>query len=255
MVRMEPAKMADFFQNTRESFLWSCKQGIMGSFYVKEAEQIRAALAVLGDFTFFDGEPDRGLVTFLPKESNPDFRILVPPDKFWGRLIEESYIGHLRKITRYRMKKKTENFDTELLKQASKLPKGYTFQDIDRAFYKRCKEEEWSRDFTAQFSDYEKFRQYGRGVLVLKNGKPVSGASSYSAWQGGIEIEVDTKKEYRRKGLAFACSARLILECLKEGFCPSWDAHTEVSLALAKKLGYELEAPYLAYEVKGVHYE
>ena len=55
MVRMEPAKMADFFQNTRESFLWSCKQGIMGSFYVKEAEQIRAALAVLGDFTFFDG--------------------------------------------------------------------------------------------------------------------------------------------------------------------------------------------------------
>ena len=39
----------------------------------------------------------------------------------------------------------------------------------------------------------------------MKNGKPVSGASSYSALQGGIEIEVDTKKEYRRKGLAFAC--------------------------------------------------
>ena len=56
-----------FFRIPGNLFL-PCKQGIMGSFYVKEAEQIRAALAVLGDFTFFDGEPDRGLVTFLPKE-------------------------------------------------------------------------------------------------------------------------------------------------------------------------------------------
>ena len=65
----------------------------------------------------------------------------------------------------------------------------------------------------------------------------------------GIEIEVDTKKEFRRIGLAKACAARLILECLSRGLYPSWDAQNKISLHLAKSLGYTPSYEYDAYEL------
>ncbi len=71
----------------------------------------------------------------------------------------------------------------------------------------------------------------------MKNGELVAGASSYAFYKGGIEVEIDTKEEERRKGLALVCAAKLILECLERGLYPSWDAHNKESLALAEKLG------------------
>ena len=88
-------------------------------------------------------------------------------------------------------------------------------------------------------------------MVILKDGIPVSGASSYASYQGGIEIDVDTKEGYRRKGLAYRCAARLILECLARNLYPSWDAQNLWSLALAKKLGYQYENSYTAYEIWG----
>ena len=61
-------------------------------------------------------------------------------------------------------------------------------------------------------------------MAVMRNGEPVSGASSYSGWPGGIEIEIDTREDYRRQGLAYAAAAALILACLDRGLYPSWDA-------------------------------
>ena len=60
---------------------------------------------------------------------------------------------------------------------------------------------------------------------------------------------VDSKEEYRSRGLAEICSAGLILECLKRGLYPSWDAQNKGSLALAEKLGYHYSHTYTAYEV------
>ena len=91
----------------------------------------------------------------------------------------------------------------------------------------------------------------GLGVVIRKDGHLAAGASSYTAYRGGIEIEIDTKKEYRRKGLACACGARLILECLSRGLYPSWDAQNKWSVALAEKLGYHFSHAYDAYEIYG----
>ncbi|MDE7014441.1 MAG: GNAT family N-acetyltransferase, partial [Kineothrix sp.] len=89
------------------------------------------------------------------------------------------------------------------------------------------------------------------GVLVKKDGRPVAGASSYTTYRGGIEVEIDTKEEYRRKGLASVCGARLILECLARNIYPSWDAQNKWSVALAEKLGYHFSHTYDAYEIYG----
>ena len=158
----------------------------MGNFYARE-RNFKSLMAVLGDFTFFDGEPDRALVEYLPKESKPEFRILVPPDEVWGRLIEDCYRGRSRKIMRYRMKKEPNTFDTDSLKRVARLPKGYTFKWIEEEFYNRCREEEWSRDFTAQFADYESFCTFGMGVLALKGEELVSGASSFQPGRAALK--------------------------------------------------------------------
>ena len=91
--------------------------------------------------------------------------------------------------------------------------------------------------------------QLGRGVVALKDGKIVAGASSYTRYKNGIEIEVDTLESERRNHLATVCCSALILNCLEEGLYPSWDAHNMNSVHLAQKLGYEFSHEYAAYEV------
>ena len=99
----------------------------------------------------------------------------------------------------------------------------------------------------SQFESGEDYEKRGIGVAVLYNGKPVSGASSYTIYNEGIEIEIDTMPEFRRKGLATACGARLILDCLDCGLYPSWDAHDLRSVALSEKLGYHMDQEYSVY--------
>ena len=82
------------------------------------------------------------------------------------------------------------------------------------------------------------------GVEVVLVSSPAAGASSYAVWDGGIEIQIDTRPDLRRRGLALSCGARLILTCLDQGLLPSWDAHDRRSAALAEKLGYRLDRPY-----------
>lgn len=62
---------------------------------------------------------------------------------------------------------------------------------------------------------------------------------------------IDTKPEYRRKGLATAVGAALILECLQAGLYPSWDAASRISVALAEKLGYTFSHAYPTCELIG----
>ena len=80
-----------------------------------------------------------------------------------------------------------------------------------------------------------------------KDGEIVSGASSYSSYVRGIEIEIDTREDYRRRGLAYICGAKLVLECLGRGWYPSWDAQNQWSVALAEKLGYHFDHEYVTY--------
>ena len=77
----------------------------------------------------------------------------------------------------------------------------------------------------------------------------VAGASSFSRYKEGIEIEVDTVPEERRNGFATIACAALILRCLREGLYPSWDAQNMNSVHLSEKLGYEFDHEYVAYEV------
>lgn len=109
--------------------------------------------------------------------------------------------------------------------------------------------EEWSMYLCCQFPDYPAFEKSGIGFAVIHKERIVCGASSYSVYNGGIEIEIDTHEDHRRKGLALACASALILACLDKGLYPSWDAANTASVALAEKLGYHFDKEYPAYSV------
>lgn len=244
--------LEQFFGNTQKTMVRSCCEKIMGKVYGKEGEKPDSAMAVLGDFTFFAGKPDEVLTAYWPKESREAYRILVPQNAEWERIIEQYYGTKCRKIARYRMKKESGIFLQEILEKASaSLPKDVTLLCMDESLFYRSREQEWSRDFTVLYPDFRFFEKYGLGVLAIKDGEILAGASSYSSYSKGIEIEVDTREDWRRQGLAYACCAKLILECLKRGWYHNWDAHNLESAALAKKLGYHLEEAYTAYEVFG----
>lgn len=241
---------AVLFEGWQDMMITSCLQGVMGKLYGDREQCPTSAMIRLGDFFFFAGVPNRELVRYRPKEYGQDFRILVPGDKGWERAIEESYGSWAKKVVRYAIKKEPDVFDQEKLRKMAqtKLPEGCLLQLLDEELFFRCMEIPWCRDWVAQYADYELYRAHGLGAVILKDGEPISGASSYAGYLGGIEIEIDTRQDWRRRGLATVCGARLILECLQRGWYPSWDAQNEWSVALAEKLGYHFSHEYAAYE-------
>ncbi len=100
------------------------------------------------------------------------------------------------------------------------------------------------------FASKAAYLEQGRGFAVLKGGEPVAMASSYTVYREGIEIEIDTLEGERRKGLATALAAALILSCLQDGLYPSWDAANMDSVRLAEKLGYAFSHEYCCYAVE-----
>lgn len=181
-----------------------------------------------------------------------DFIIMVPQNDNWAELIVNCYGDRAKKVTRYAIKKEQNVFDKEKLKKAIRsLTPEYSIKMIDEDIINMCRSSDWSRDLVSQYKDYEMYKKLGIGVVVIKDGIIVSGASSYTRYRDGIEIEIDTKEEYRRNGLAYVCGSKLILECFKRKLYPSWDAQNKWSVALAEKLGYNYDHEYLAYEIRG----
>lgn len=238
------------FKGWSETVIWSCLQKVMGEIYVDNRRNPVSAMALLGDFCFLAGKPEEELVLYKPEECEKDFIIMIPQNDGWAELIEKCYGKQAKKVIRYAMKKEPDVFVKEKLQKiVDSLPQEYSLKRIDEKIYHWCRKENWCRDWVAQYTDYEVYRKYGLGVVVLKDGVPVSGASSYSSYRGGIEIEIDTEEKYRRKGLASVCGAKLILECLEKKWYPSWDAQNQWSAALARKLGYHCDYAYAAYEI------
>ena len=239
----ETAKAEPVFAGTEDPMILSCLQGVLdGKVYVTDPEAPRSAMAFLAEFAYFAGEPDRELAAFKPE----GYVGMVPPNDAWAALIEECW-PDADKVTRYFIRKDTR-FDREKLEAiVAALPADYELRRIDGALYDALLESEDFEDNVCHFASKEQYLALGRGFAVLKDGEPVSVASSYIVYRGGIDIQIDTEEAYRRKGLATVAGAALILSCLEDGLYPSWDAANLGSVHLAEKLGYELSHEYPCY--------
>lgn len=243
----EVEQAAHLFQGWEETMILSCLQGVMGNIYGPDVVCPQSAAAQLNDFCFLTGEPCAELVEFFLGQD----LILTPQNGEWEKMIEAICGDRAVRQIRYAIKKEPDCFDRAKLEALVRdLPGRYAIRQIDRELYHQCLAAGWSRDLVSPYPTYEYFEGLGLGFVVTENGNVLSGASSYSRYRGGIEIEIDTKPECRRRGLAAAAGAALILECLTRGWYPSWDAQNKASVALAEKLGYSFSHEYPVYYVK-----
>ncbi len=235
-------KIAPLFAGWNETMILSVLQGHMGRVIVDDQQSPTSAQLVIGDICFFAGTPSDSLAAQAGAEE------LVPQNNAWCEAIERVWGEQVTKRLRYAIKKEPDAFCRETLQfYADSLQPEFEFKLFDEDIYTRSFSEKWSRDFCANFQDCADFLHRGFGVAALHEGVFVSGASSYTIYNDGIEIEIDTNPEYRERGLATACGARLILEALDRGLYPSWDAFDLRSVALAEKLGYHVDHPYIIY--------
>lgn len=250
----EVKAIADMFVDAEDTLVFSCLDGQMGQAWADNKEEPTCAMIIVGDFVFYGGdyesESARELVSSVPERYKGECLYAIPDSHGWAELIQEVYGERCNKFQRYGIEKNTE-FVPDLLKSyVAKLPSEYTIKRFDKALYHESLEHGWSQDFVSNFLSAEDFLERGIGFSIIHEGKLVCGASSYTMYNEGIEIEIGTLKEYRRRGLALVCASALILECLEEGKYPSWDAANMGSVKLAEKLGYKYKGVYDTYELK-----
>ena len=190
---MDGKRLTALFEGWEETMVWSCLQGVMGRGTV--SRDGCAGMIVSQDFTFLAGKPDQ---TLLEQAPGP---ILIPRTPDWEPVIEAFFGERAVKELRYAIKKEPGIFDRARLEGfAAALPEGYALRLIDEAMVPVLLSEEWSRDFCAAFDSPADCCRRGVGVVALYEGVPVAGAGSYCVYRGGIEIEIDTRADHRRKG-------------------------------------------------------
>jgi GNAT superfamily N-acetyltransferase len=244
----DPSAAAPLFEGWEETLIWSCLQGVMGGIYADSPENPTSAAAIINDFTFFAGVPNDELIRFKSDGSAQTYMLMVPQTEAWSERIESCRAA--KRISRYAIKKEPDVFDREKLRKiAENLPEGCRLRPIDEEIYRYARETGWCRDWVGAYPDYETYRRLGFGFVLEKDGEIVAGVSSYTVYREGVEIEIDTHADHRRKGYASVCAARMILEALDRGLYPSWDAANLWSVGLAEKLGYHFDHEYTTYEI------
>ena len=245
-----PAEAAPLVAETRDGLVLSALSGSMGR--IRLTDSGAATLITLGDFATLAGDPRDpdalALLNALMAEEH--LWIIAPPSADWHPLVKAALGDKATPGERYALTLDPGALHLAALqKAADTLPEGVRLHPIDGALYRRSLAADWSRDFVALFRDEADYLARGLGVVALKEGELIAGASSYAVHPEGIEIEIDTRADHRRQGLATACGAALMLRCLERGLLPGWDADNRASLALAQKLGYRFDHAYPVYRL------
>ena len=246
-------KLLPMFDGINNTIVLSGLQGHMGNVWVDDPVNPTVAQVVVGVFAFYAGDPNAKAAEELLHNIPDDILVIVNDDE-WKKRIEVIHKDSIKdKFQRYAFKKNPEHLNRDYIQSfLTILPEGYEMKKIDASLAYDQSLQNLSEDFTSQFDSIDDYIHKGVGFCILHNRQIVCGASSYSVYDDGIEIEIDTNPKYRRKGLATVAASALILNCLDRGKYPSWDAANTNSATFAKKLGYVLEKPYDTYYI---HYE
>lgn len=203
-----------------------------------------SAAVLAGDFLFFGGEPSEELVRRALNAENRAW--IVQGSSAFLALVQAQRSGTWSERIAFDPKRQPE--DAHLSALLASMPEGAALVQIGAAEAAFCRQTPWAADFVSMFAD-EEYLEKGVGVLLRVDGEYVSGASSYVAYPGGIEVEVDTAQAHRGHGYATLAAAQLILLAHRQGKIATWDAANEASAHIAKKLGYRVTKRYQVYEL------
>jgi GNAT superfamily N-acetyltransferase len=221
-------------------------EGGMGRVFADAQDEPQVALAAL-DFYLLAGDPLHANAPLLFNQLQPG-NVVVPPTPAWRQLVAATWPDAL---TVYRREAfQAEQFDLDRLRGfCQALPAGFELRQVRPEEVAQFAAD-LDRALIYNFRSPEEFITRGVGMGILHQGRFVSGASSAAVGGGKFEIEIQTRREYRRRGLARAVASALILYGLEHGIEACWDAANEPSAALARQLGFHPAGKYEAYRLK-----
>ena len=217
-------------EDARPLLYRAAQRGVFGVFRTFGRGCIADAL-----FVYLDGRPEAESAAAV--EEAYTNRPLVCLTDDWERFIKERYPGAA--VYRRHMMKPARTFT---FPEQPPLPEGYRIAAMDEAAFRLH-----PFGHGMNYASYDAFRAEGSGTAVSCGDRIVACASSFLSLDGEIELDVFTAEEHRGKGLAAACAAGMLRDCMERGIMVHWDALNETSLHLTEKFGFEREAEYDVY--------
>ncbi len=248
----EMSQIEPLFINIGDSMVTACIQGYMGSAYVDKLPNPKVGLIISGEFSFFAGDcSDPAAFEFAEnlftvnssKESVCIFDNEGEPG--WETVLLSTTANNPKLVSRYGLVQKDYDFDEyKLHYYINNVPIGYELKAFDEDLYNQAMSEDWSKEFCETFESSTHFLENGFGFAITINGKLVSGATTMTVYDGGMESQLATHPDYRKLGLAVPVAAALLLESQHRGLRACWDAANLISKHIALKLGYEYRGEY-----------
>ncbi|MBR4622642.1 MAG: GNAT family N-acetyltransferase [Ruminococcus sp.] len=229
-----------------DSMIKSYFEGYIGTGYAEKENEPAWAAVRSGDYLFLAGGPENisGLVSIIK-----DGDVIIPEKNVWLSELD-SFGIKFKEITRYKLRLSEKGLDREKLeseaRQIARFKRG-SLRFAGKEEYEELKNCDWENSFVTHFRDFEDFEKNGFACCAYQGTELVSAASTFGYYSRGYELQIATRPDSRQLGFAKICAAAFLLECLKRGKTPHWDAAHPVSSHLAQELGFEPDGEYTAY--------
>jgi GNAT superfamily N-acetyltransferase len=218
--------------------------GAFGQIFAEQIEQATVGMVSVLDFVLFAGDASCPTAAAMIRSRSPGSWLIGQNAAWEARFVE--LWPQIRQKERFAFQSPAVWEQDRLAASRRTLPTGYTLKPITEADAARF----------AQLSNHlVDFDEQGRATLarsvgfgVEVEGHFVSGCAGAPAG-GMLDFEIQTHAAYRRRGLATAVAAAMILYCLDHDLKPCWDAANEMSARLAEKIGFVGRTPYRAYQI------
>lgn len=220
-------------------------EGQMGAAFVDDPEHPSAFRITVGPFWYFAGDAEVPAARQMMSQF-PTYNLLMPSPGKWSDLAKELFGERLRINTRHQFSGTSLSAEHLLA-----LRKGSGWMSrvvaIDAALAARLANQPDSYFDYSDFESAEDFAARGLGFCALDGDTVMGVAYSSLVCSRGIEISIFVNEAFRRRGVATALAASLVLSSLELGLEANWDAANPESAQLATKLGYTAVGPYDAY--------
>ena len=85
--------------------------------------------------------------------------------------------------------------------------------------------------------------------MVVEDGQVVGVMGCYAVYRDGVEAQVDTHCDHRRRGIAHTMGVRFLAEAGRRSRVVHWDAMNAASASLAERLGFTPDRSYRCLQV------
>lgn len=238
----DPAAIRPLFarHTTLRAVIDSVLEGRLGTAWVNDPAVPEAARLDLGCYAVFGGDPFAPgvgrLVAGVPAGREPEGKEwVIEPSVAW-----RSALGNVHPDLQDRSMQtySASRLDpSRLVAWSRALPAGFVMARMDAAMASQL-DEDLQPHALQVFGGVADFAANGLGFCALDGDRVACAATSYAVSSREVEVAIACRSAYRRRGLARATAAALLVNCLESGLVPAWSASNPVSQYLAERLGY-----------------